>query len=303
LTKKANMSIDLIFIISISIVGIFFLLFLFSGKFPALGKEIYCKTFFHLQAARFFPENIRQSQDYCKDEANKGANAILLSVRDFKTIGLYDGATTARISGTSTIRISLPPDAQPVSTNFTFFSREPLTRIAMDAGSDGSYEGSLTTFYGERFSVTSIDLTNAIYRTLNITPKPCPGGKCTLPITITVEGGSAVLVNSEVKYQSCALAETLIAQMVLCDEKSEEGNVKKNIICGEVAVLTNCKPENITEFNAVQKIKSNNLCSKLPKQSFDCGVGDKVSWKISEAKPGQNIIIEYLYRDRQIRVS
>jgi hypothetical protein len=65
--RKADISINMIMVIVISIISIVMLLGIFSTKLPTFAKSIYCKTFFYVHSATFVPKEIRQDQSFCRD--------------------------------------------------------------------------------------------------------------------------------------------------------------------------------------------------------------------------------------------
>ena len=66
--KKSEFPITTIFIIVIAVVSIFLLLSVFAVRIPFFSKELYCKTFFHIQKSSVMPSNLRVEQSYCASE-------------------------------------------------------------------------------------------------------------------------------------------------------------------------------------------------------------------------------------------
>jgi len=295
------MAIDTIFIMVVSIIGIFFLLFLFSGKFPAVGKDLYCNTFFHLASSNFFPEPIRQSQDYCTSKDKDRATIFQANPRIFTRSTLADGSTTARISGSGVIILSMPEDARIMSSNFTFFTKQNLTSLSLDVGNDGTSESTiLAPPANERFAVISQQVTDEIYRQLNNSAKPCLLGECQIPMTINA-GDNVTLAGMEIEYFSCGIINTAIAQMKLCNERSIDS--AENIICGEIAVSSQCQPAVADSAEIAKRLMKENLCEELPMESSGCGAGEKVIWDLAQINPANNILIEYRGSTKQIAVS
>jgi hypothetical protein len=63
--KKADIAINTIFVVLITIISIIMLLGLFSTMFPSFGKAMYCNTFFLIQKQSFMPQAVRADQTYC----------------------------------------------------------------------------------------------------------------------------------------------------------------------------------------------------------------------------------------------
>ncbi|MBD3203295.1 hypothetical protein GF327_03310 [Candidatus Woesearchaeota archaeon] len=63
--KKADLTINTIFVILVTIISIILLLGIFSTKLPVFAKKIYCKTFFFIHSATFIPKDMRADQDFC----------------------------------------------------------------------------------------------------------------------------------------------------------------------------------------------------------------------------------------------
>ncbi|MEK6968596.1 MAG: hypothetical protein AABX51_08275 [Nanoarchaeota archaeon] len=301
------MAIDTIFIMVVSVISIFFLLFLFTGKLPGVGKEVYCKTFFHLASSKLFPEQIRQSQDYCVNSDKEKAIIYQANPRKFVRSTLADGATTARISpsivGSEILTLSIPDDARVISTNFTFFTKETLPSLEINVGNDLTTEFTLLNpDLNKRFSISDLSITDEIYRQLNLSAKPCPLGECQIPIKITA-GGNVTLTGFEIQYSSCGIISTTIAQMQLCNERSGLGTSAVNIICGEIAVSSSCQAAVADNAEIAKRIIKENLCQQLPMESFGCGAGEKVMWLRTSINPAENILIEYRADTKQIAVS
>ena len=64
--KKADLTINTIFIVTITIISIVLLLSIFMGKLPVFAKKVYCNTFFYVHKATFIPRGLRADQSYCK---------------------------------------------------------------------------------------------------------------------------------------------------------------------------------------------------------------------------------------------
>ena len=299
--RNGNIAIDTIFIFVVSIIAIFFLLMLFSGKFPAVGKEVYCKTFFHLASSNFFPEPIRQSQDYCTSSDKDKPIIFQANPRIYYRSTLADGSTTARISGSGVITLAIPEDARIISTNFTFFTKQTLASIELDVGSDGSVETTLLNPpSNERFSIINQQVTDEIYRQLNNSAKPCPLGECQIQMTVNA-GDNVSLSGLKIEYSSCAIVSSVIAQMQLCAERTIDS--AENVVCGEIAVSSGCRPAIADSSEIANRLVKENLCEQLPMESYSCGAGEKVLWQLTQINPSENILIEYRGATKQIAVS
>ncbi|MBN2422392.1 hypothetical protein JXB41_04130 [Candidatus Woesearchaeota archaeon] len=66
--KKADLAINTVFVILVTIISIILILGIFSTKLPGFAKGIYCKTFFYIHSAAFIPKGLRADQNYCISE-------------------------------------------------------------------------------------------------------------------------------------------------------------------------------------------------------------------------------------------
>ncbi|MBU0758041.1 MAG: hypothetical protein KKF44_08270, partial [Nanoarchaeota archaeon] len=82
LKKKGDLTINMIFVILITIISIVLLLGVFSTKLPTFAKSIYCKTFFYIHSSAFIPKNMRADQDYCRFMAGPVDTEIVTSADD-----------------------------------------------------------------------------------------------------------------------------------------------------------------------------------------------------------------------------
>lgn len=298
---RGNLAIDTIFVMTVSIIAIFFLLFVFSGKLPAVGKEVYCKTFFHLATSKYFPEPVRQSQDYCVNEISNKAILIQANFKDYTRSVLSDGSTTARLGAGGIIKVNLPEDARVTFSNLTFLAKQPLANVDIDVGSDLFIEDTLANPpVNTRFSFTDNKISSELTNRVNSSAKPCLYGECEIPISVTADN-NITLTDMDIEYKSCAIVDTIIAQMQLCDDKS--GASATNIVCGEVAISNDCQPVSIDKPQLADRLVKENLCEQLPIETYGCGSGDKVDWTLTQLDPGQNILIEYRASTKTIAVS
>ncbi len=295
------MAIDTIFIMTVSIIAIFFLLFMFSTKIPGVGKEVYCKTFFHLASSKVFPEPVRQSQDYCKQENKDPAIITQASPRVFTRSTLAGGATAQKIQGAGSLAIGLPEDAVVKRSNLTFFTRSTLTWLDIDVSDDGTIESSLIDPpIAEKFSIADPLISDELSAAIATAPKPCPIGECSATIAITADG-NITLAGIDIDYSSCGITDTIIAQLQLCEQKTRDSGV--NVICGEVAISQNCQAVQADEIAVADRLKKDNLCEQLSIERLGCGSGEKVDWNLTQLNPGENILIEYRASTKSVRAS
>ncbi len=298
--EKANIAIDTLFIILISIISIFLLLSLFSLQVPVFAKEMYCKTFFYIHSSTFIPRALRQDQDYCKEF--QAMENYVVKPKSYFIREFSDGERTKKLvfDGKKDYIVKIRINGNLTLSYIDFSISGNTNYVRFDACNDGNFGWNLTELIPEK----EFRPNNLFSEKFKDCFKMCRSFPCDVPIRISGENGYIIVSNLEVSLLKCFINEELASNIVACWEKANFGDYSKNIICKSLTLKKcNFKSEDVSEAEVTRILKEKGLCSVIGNSDFDCGDSDNIEFNITRIRPNDIILIEFLKDKKLIRVS
>jgi len=136
---------------------------------------------------------------------------------------------------------------------------------------------------------------NELISQINEFLRNCDSAECIVPINISISNEAALLItNLRVSYSECLLLKEIVANMLACWEKASFGNMKKDLMCYQLAVPKECANTRITADDLAEIMINNELCDVLGFSKKNCGTKDQVDFELNKImEEGDNILIEY----------
>jgi|GEM_PF-1671227 len=296
--KKADIAVNMIMIVLLTIISIFLLMSLFSLKMPVFAKQMYCKTFFYVQSSSFMPAFLRQSQDYCREFSALETSEIkpqTVFIREFP-----DQSRSKKFDFEAQeeqfFKIMLQKNISAV--DFSFSVSGNASYLEFDVCDDGTAEWNLTNMIKDKIFQPE----KKLLKPFNDCILKCPSFPCDITVKMKGENGFAIISELAVAYPECLLKEEMLSNIVACWEKANFGAYSKNFLCKSLS-FKKCQSEQITEKNMTDLIIEKGLCPIMGNKNYGCGEENNIEWNITTIKPDDIILIEFIKDKKQIKIS
>jgi hypothetical protein len=296
---RGEFSINMVFILLITIISITLLISMFGYKLPGFGKDLYCKTFFHVYSSTMIPQGMRVDKRYCN--IGPAIGVVELAPIEDRLLTFADGSESKQVVN-EILNVQL--DSKNVtfaSISFSVFDNDPRS-VDVDVGGDGSVEDSFTLTIAN--TPYEADLTDAVRSYVEQT------GNLIVPIAVIDSAGLGMQVH-ELKVDQLRFFphEQLVGGMLACWELAEYGRLQEDLVCVEITIPNDFKSSGmdtiIDESEITKVLVESEGCDILPNPDGDpsCGDENSIDWYILDLKDVSNILIEYNSLRKSIVVS
>lgn len=303
MAKKADIAINTIFVVALSIISILFLIFVFSTKFSTFGKDIYCKTFFYIHSSTFMPESLRAEKSYCQENKGFRTEQITREIEHLNTFG--DGKSSMIIKKSPAQNfLRLPKDAEVTSFKYSLSSNSDVENMFI-----AIYVGDLSKNFTVDVPLFNPKLSPSSFggeysaAGFNSYISECTNDFCDIPLRIYLNGTDLKIFNIDVTYKKCFVEEHIIAEAVACYKEVNFGEYTKDKICVELSISPTCQKKYMDQAEATAILQRDGYCEVLPNSDYDCGESDALNWDIGTELPGHNVMVKFNSLTKQIEVS
>lgn len=292
--NRGDISISLIMILFITIVSITLLIGVFGTKLPGFGKELYCRTFFHVYSSTFIPSKIRVDQSYCKEEAFMGFTWLNKEVNYITSFS--DGGNSKNVSN-DLVYIQLETDSV-VSAFMSMSVLDDTTQnIEIDVGDDG---------VDFSFDLNSSDSPEVINFTDSLNSYLASSSQLLVPIMVS--GNNVVLHELGIEYEKYFVKEEILANIIACWQLAELGKSSKDMLCSEIIIPEELRGSThmvVSEEDITDMLMEEELCNIFSNNDVnpDCGDENNLEWGINDISNIFDISIEYKASERKVVVS
>ncbi len=288
--KRGAISLEVIFIIIITLTSIALLLALFSKNLSGFSRAVYCKTVFYVHSSDFIPVEYRQDPQYCK----------------------YSLFMNMKVISPQTEYISafLPDKKREIINNFT----EKNLSFTFDIP---AYKIEDLNFKIKQDKIRNLDLKfcNKSHK-IRIKDKLSyikldrrEFSKCNKTLNnfvLNISGSSeyAKLSNLRITYSKCYPNEEILSHILACWERVNYGNYAKNKICEQFILSKDCQEVSTSEEDITKLLVKNDVCNILGNNdTLNCGEENNLDYRPKKIEHNQNYIIEFDSKNKRIVVS
>ncbi len=287
--KKGDLAVDLVFILIILIVSIFFLLALFSNRLTGLSKVLYCKTVFHVQSSSFIPPQFRQDPSYCKwvsltksvkiQKEEKEVSSFKINNKNFDSITCDPGKVYE-------LNYSInSSDVDEITFRVRKQKEEGVEHINIKTCGK-------SLLFNISNPISSINLGRQVFK------------GCKSNLSVHLKADSKIqLYDLSIKYKECEGNNFIVSQLISCWSQFKYGEYPKDEICEELILSEDCPEFQSTEANITSILIKNNLCTVLPNNdSGNCGMRNALIYNVSWIRHKDNYIIKYDAENKRLIV-